>query len=149
MRIGHVIAQRLFGELGQALGYEPARIFTRHLPTDGVWFTASDNGGLGVLPVLALEVVVTEGIKSMRGSIATLIQVSAALGVVLFQDQEVRRGLIRRGRSAEQANQIIISRLNWLREEVHRKPQRLTVWTFDELLTRHRLACNTKIAHAG
>src|SRR5262249_919050 len=141
--------QMRFEELGQALGYRTLRTFNKSLPTDGVWLTQSDNAGIGILPVVALEVIVTEGVKQMRGSIATLAEVSAALGVLLFQDDEVGRGLIRRGHSAAEAELLIARRLTWLRDEAHRKSQRIAVWTFGELVNRHRLVCRGASARAA
>jgi hypothetical protein len=144
MKGGHSEAQRLFSELGQALGYCALRTWTKAAPTDGVWLTRGDNGGLGRFPVAALEVVVSEGVKAMRGSIATLIEVSPCVGIILLQDHEIRRSLIRSGLSAEQATMATCRQLAWLRAETYRKQQRLDVWSFDELVTRHELTCGMR-----
>jgi hypothetical protein len=105
-----------------------------------VWVTAGDNGGIGHVPVAAIEVIVSERAKTMRGSIATLAAVSPALAVLLVQNCEIRRGLIKRGMSSEQAENSLARQLSWLRHEVNGKSQRFAVWTYEELARRHELA---------
>lgn len=140
MRTGHQKAQAMFQALGAALGYVTARTWSRALPTDGVWLSQTDNGGLGILPIAALEVVVSEGVKQMRGSIATLMEVSPAVGVIVLQDHEIRRGCIRDGMSADAVQRLIAHRTCWLANEVRAKSQRIVVWAFDELAARCRFA---------
>jgi len=90
MRSGHHEAQVLFERLGQQLGYRARRSWTRQYPTDGVWLLDASHVGFDELPVAALEVVVSETGKALRGSISTLEMVSPALGILLVQDQEIR-----------------------------------------------------------
>jgi len=141
MTLGHARAQRLFQELGNALGYRASLIWTPRLPTDGVWLTRTDNGGIGVVPVAALEVIVSEGAKSMRGSIAVLSNVSPALGVLLIQEDEIRRRLIRKGHPELRVEQSIERQTEWLGAEIQKAQQRLVIWTYAELARRHKMAC--------
>jgi len=67
MRRGHHEAQVVF----ERLGYRCRRTWTREHPTDGVWLLDTPHLALDQLPVAALEVVVTETGKALRGSIST------------------------------------------------------------------------------
>jgi hypothetical protein len=139
MRSGHNEAQVLFQQLGRQLGYRCRRIWTRAHPTDGVWLLDTLHLGHDVLPVAALEVAVTENGKALRGSIATLEIVSPALGILLIQDHEIRRGLIRAGATPEAATAHIQRLLASATDDIGRSRQRIALWTFEQLQRRTRL----------
>ncbi len=142
MRPGHREAQDLFLHLGELQGYRPQRSFSPDHPTDGVWFR--DDWELGPVPVVAAEVIVTEGKKSMRGSIATLEAVSPAIGIVIFNDDEVRRGLVRVGRDADVIEHRLNRAVGHLKEFASTSKQRIHVWRFEQLQRRHQLAAGLK-----
>jgi hypothetical protein len=138
MRYGHKEAQRLFDELGNGLGYETRRSFSRAYPTDGVWLVRTGRP-YGELPFVALEVVVSEGAKSTRGSISTLELVSPALGVILIQEEEIRRGLIARGADSETVERKLAQQSERVHELAARSRQRLQIWNMEQLRRQHRL----------
>lgn len=137
MKPGHREAQNLFLELGNRLGFLTRRTFSRRHPTDGIWLASAETG---LLPVVAAEVVVSEGLKTMRGSVATLEAVSPALGVLVLQDEEIRRCLLRLGREEEQIQARIWSVSEHLHELIRSSRQRLEIWRFGQLVRRHELA---------
>ena len=142
MRPGHKEAQDLFLHLGELQGYRPQKSFSLDHPTDGVWF--QDDWELGPLPIAAAEVIVTEGKKSMRGSIATLEAVSPAIGIVIFNDDEVQRGLIRAGCSVDVIEQRLSRAIDHLNEFASTSKQRIQVWRFEQLQRRHQLAAGLR-----
>jgi hypothetical protein len=142
MRRGHHEAQVLFEQLGCRLGYRCQRTWTRAHPTDGVWLLDTPQVGLDALPVAALEVVVTETGKTLRGSIATLEMVSPALGILLIQDREIRRGLIRSGASPQAATAHVQRLVAAATADIAHSRQRLALWTFDQLERRSHFALN-------
>jgi len=91
------------------------------------------------LPVVALEVVVSESPKTIKGSIGTLEAVSPSLGVLLLHEGEMRRTRILRGLET----QPIERHLGELHEAVAgwllRSHQRIEVWSFAQLQRRYEL----------
>ena len=146
MRIGHNEAQVLFRRMGEHLGYKARRSWTREHPTDGVWVLASAHFGYDEVPIAALEVVVTESGKSLRGSIATLEAVSPAVAVLLVQDREIRRGLIRAGASQEQVTRYLGHLMRSAVSDASRSRQRIAVWTFDQMECRARVVLGRSAA---
>jgi hypothetical protein len=146
MRGGHKEAQELFLRLGQRLGYRSKRTWSREHPTDGVWLLDAPHLGHADLPIVALEVAVTEGAKALRGSIATLEAVSPALGVLLIQEREIRRGLIRSGVAPEVATTHLNGLLRLAAADLSRSRQRIELWTFEQLQRRARLALGQSAA---
>jgi len=146
MRSGHREAQMQFERLGRQLGYRCRRSWTRQHPTDGVWLLDTPQVGFDELPVAALEVVVSETGKALRGSISTLEMVSPALGVLLVQDHEIRRGLIRAGASPEAAAQHVSRLLAAAEADLARCRQRIALWTFDQLQRRTRVTLSRPAA---
>jgi hypothetical protein len=140
MTSGHREGQALFEALGRRYGYEVRRSYSRNLPTDGVWYTSSQFGALPPVPVAAIEVIVSESRKSVRGSVVTLEIVSPALGVLLIHEEEMRRRLIRRGATSED----VISRVAATRahacEFAANARQRIEVWSFADLVRLYREA---------
>jgi hypothetical protein len=126
----------MFEQLGQRLGYGTRRTWTRAHPTDGVWVLDTAAVGHEELPFVALEVIVSESGKSLRGSIATLEIVSPALGVMLVQDEEIRRGQIRAGATPASADRYLERLLAAVAADISRSRQRLALWTFAQLRRR-------------
>src|SRR5262249_25138971 len=145
MRPGHRAAQKLFEALGRSQGFEPARTYSPKLPTDGVWF--HKGGVIGALPVVAIEVVVSESPKLMKGSVRTLELVSPALGVLLLEDEEIWRGRVRRGDSDEKATAYVARVHAELLDLAAHSGRRIEVWTISHLRKLHRWACENRVAH--
>jgi hypothetical protein len=129
----------MFLEMGHALGYAVRRTWSRELPTDGVWLTPAEDGLFGGLPVAALEVIVTEGPKSARGSVQTLAAVSPALGIVCLQDEEIRRGLILAGSAPEVVEQRLLRQRDQIAEQIRCCPHRIELWSFGQIRRRYQL----------
>ena len=146
MTNGHREAQEKFLALGHALGFGVSRTWTQRNPTDGVWYV--DVGGLrdNRMPLVAAEVVVSEGKKSLRGSISTLEQVSPALAVIIVQDDEIRRRLIRQGVCTEAAKKQCDHVRHIAESECLIGRQRFEIWSYGELHRRHAVMTkSTKI----
>ncbi|MGY2127470.1 hypothetical protein [Blastococcus sp. SYSU DS0617] len=108
MRKGHRLAQDQFLALGERHGFKTRRSFTSAFPSDGVWLTRSTHGdAVGGLPVVALEVVVSESPKTILGSIAVLERIAPSLGVLLVHEDEIARRLVRDGRSREEVSRYL------------------------------------------
>jgi hypothetical protein len=65
--------------------------------------------------------------------------VSPALGVLLVQDHEIRRGLIRGGASPEAAATHLSRLLATTEADLTRSRQRIALWTVDKLHRRTRV----------
>lgn len=138
MTRGHRDAQTTFCDLGRARGFTPKLTFSPTLPTDGVWLAESVAGT--VMPVVAIEVLVSESRKTIRGSVLTLELVSPALGIVLVHEEELRRRHIRSGGSGAEADR----RVQMVRQQAEQlaaaSRQRLEVWSFQQLRLAHARA---------
>lgn len=130
----------MFLAMGQALGFKTRPTWSRELPTDGVWLVSTDELLLPELPAVALEVAVSEGPKAIKGSIDTLAEVSPALGILVINDAEIRRGAIRKGVDPQTIERRIRSRFDAAHDRARRHQHRLAVWGYDELAQRYRLA---------
>ena len=82
----------------------------------------------------------SEGKKAMRGSIATLEAVSPAWGIVILNEEEIRRGLIRNQYDLDVIDRIIQQKVQQLNEFISTSKQRIDVWRFGQLRRRHQLA---------
>lgn len=133
VRHGHREAQDMFLELGKALGFETARIYTRGDPTDGVWLFGSGAGMLKGLPAVAVEVVVSESSKAIGGSIHRLEIVSPVLGILVVHEEEIRRRLTRAGAKDAGIAAAIARDVLTIDEHIHHSKQRLQRWTFAQL----------------
>jgi hypothetical protein len=139
MRAGHADAQYVFERIGRAGGYVTRRTWNTDLPTDGVWLLR-DTASFGVtLPIAALEVVVSEGPKSIKGSIDTLAEVSPAVGVLVIHEVEIRRGLIRGGVAPTAADRAVAMQVARAVDRVKRHQQRIVVWSYAQLRRRYEL----------
>lgn len=130
----------MFEGMGRALGYTVRRSWTRELPTDGVWLLP----GVGVLlpqaPAVALEVAVTEGPKALKGSLDTLAEVSPALGILVINDTEIRRGQLREGIEVNVIEERLAAKVTTVRDRISRMQQRIEVWSYGQLRLKYRLA---------
>lgn len=140
MKTGHADAQYMFMEIGKALEYRTRLTWSRDLPTDGVWLLPSSGYVLPEVPAVALEVAVSEGPKALRGSIDTLAEISPALGVLVINDAEIRRGALRDGLSAEVIERRTAERIAAAHDRAARHQQRIEVWTFAQLSRHYQLA---------
>ncbi|MEA2682181.1 MAG: hypothetical protein QOK05_509 [Chloroflexota bacterium] len=122
----------MFAAVGERLGFSVRRTWAQNRPTDGVWVIES-KGAVRPLPVVALEVIVSEGLKSARGSVQTLAAVSPALGVLLLQEEEIARRLMRRGLSRSGAEYRVAQQRDALGVELGTQRQRLEIWSFEYL----------------
>ncbi len=139
MTNGHAVAQDSFLEIGRALGFIPRRTFSETAPTDGIWLLPMSIGRFRELPVAAIEVVASEGLKTWRGSIHTLEVVSPAVGYLLLQDEEVRRRLARSGKNDSEIEATLGRTLDQMREAVAQTRQRIEVLQMENLRYLHRL----------
>jgi hypothetical protein len=89
--------------------------------------------------VVALEVAASETPKVWRGSIAVLEEVSLALGILLLQDEQMRRRLVREGVKPEIVDGLIADTLTTMRTTALRARQRIQVMTMAELRYQHRV----------
>lgn len=145
MRQGHAEAQKLFEVLGRAQGYLYRRTWTKQLPTDGVWLAPTPLLGLEVVPLAALEVANSESLKVIKGSLIILAEVSPALGILVIQDVDIRRRLIRDGKSVEYVDQYLEKKFAEVRELARKFPQRIDVWSFAQLAMRSQMVAKAKL----
>lgn len=143
MKVGHADAQYMFLAIGKALHYKTRLTWSRELPTDGVWLLPGDGYLLPETPAVALEVAVSEGPKAIKGSIDTLAEISPALGVLVINEVEIRRGALRSGVSTASIERGIQARFTAAHDRLSRHQQRLEVWSFEQLARRYRLATGT------
>lgn len=114
------------------MGYETRLTFTREWPTDGVWLQGGEFGPLRGQPIVAVEVVVSESKKVRSGSVATLEYVSPLLGVILVQDEEIRRRLSRT-KSPERVEAELRRLVETMQAATAGSRQRIEVWTMSML----------------
>lgn len=139
MRCGHADAQFMFERMGKQLGYKTRRTWTRELPTDGVWLLQGSGLLLPEVPAIALEVAVSEGPKAIKGSMDILAEVSPALGILVINDVEIRRGELRRGTPAEVVTRRIEGSMAAALDRSTRHQQRIEVWSYGQLQQKYRL----------
>jgi hypothetical protein len=140
MTSGHREGQALFEALGRRYGYEVRRSYSKSLPTDGVWYMGRHFGALPPVPVVAIEVLVSESRKTIRGSVVTLELVSPALGILLVHEEEMRRRLVRAGASPEVVTARVAAARAHARELVANARQRIEIWSFADLVRVYRRA---------
>ncbi|HZH18345.1 MAG TPA: hypothetical protein VE057_28595 [Archangium sp.] len=129
----------MFLDIGRAQGYVPRRSFSQHLPTDGVWLATTGIGRFHELPIVAIEVAASEGLKTWRGSLVTLEAVSPAVAILLLQDEEVRRRMSRAGATHPEIEETLGRMLTQMREAAARTRQRVEVYTMENLRYLHRV----------
>jgi hypothetical protein len=134
MRQGHRTAQDQFLALGERHGYVTRRTYSRRFPSDGVWLTPPGHGdGLAGLPVVALEVVVSESPKTILGSIGVLEQIAPALGVILLHEDEITRRLIRDGHSRAAVSRYLDRAQDRIDTHISSSRHRIERWSAEYL----------------
>tara|TARA_Y100000590_G_scaffold207813_1_gene235382 strand:- start:3822 stop:4256 length:435 start_codon:yes stop_codon:yes gene_type:complete len=141
MRYGHKEAQNMFLALGEMNGYQTRRTYTPKFPTDGIWL--KHDRLFGDIPFAAIEVIVSESPKTIRGSIATLEFVSPAIAIILIQDQEITRGLRKRGVADNQIIKRLDGIYTHISEGIKQSRQIFKVWGYENL------ECNFKLANGS
>jgi hypothetical protein len=139
MHLGHISAQSMLRDIIEGRGLRFAKTFSPTLPTDGVGFAPIGLGPFADVPMVAAEVVASESPKGWRGSLHTLERVSPALAVLVFQDEEYRRRLGRRGWDVDVIERSIANTLATMNEEVAASRQRVIILTMDQLRYQHRV----------
>lgn len=105
-----------------------------------MWYPKTQEALGKQLPLVASEVIVSEGAKSIRGSIGVLEAVSPALGIVIVQDDDIARRLRSAGHTEEYIARAL-SRTNELVEDhIRCTRQRIEIWTYKQLGRRHEVA---------
>ena len=135
----------MFEAIGKATGFGTRRTYSRDLPTDGIWLAG--QGSPFLLPAVAIEVAVSESAKALRGSIATLEAVSPALGVIVIQDDEIRRRMLGRGLFEEDVERRLEATKRTARELAATSRQRIEIWDYAQLRYRYRLATGRPSLH--
>ncbi len=135
----------MFLEAGKALGHSIRRQYSTEFPTDGVWLLKDSLLGCDI-PVAAIEVIVTEGKKTRQGSIFVLESISPAVGIVLLQDEEIRRGMWRDGATDSAIEREIEHREAHLHRLAEGSKQRIEVWKKANLDYVHDRALRTAAA---
>ena len=140
----HRSAQDMLIEMGDVQGYTTTKTFTKETPGDAVWLVpvgeAAPGEPGGLVPVLAAEVVVSEGKKSIRGSISTLEDISPAVGVIVVHTDEVVASRIRRGIKPVAARRDADQKLELARRLAAKSRQRVEVWDSKTLQYKYHLA---------
>lgn len=139
MKTGHADAQYMFLELGKSLGFGTRLTWSRKLPTDGIWLLSDEEYLLPEIPAVALEVAVSEGPKALKGSIDTLAEVSPALGILLINEVEIRRGAVRKGVDPAITERRIQEKFMDAEDRASRHQQRIAIWSYAQLAHRYRL----------
>ncbi len=98
---------------------------------------------------MAIEVVVTESPKSIKGSISTLTAVSPALGIIVLHEDEIRRGLIRAGMDPLVIDKRVARQRGNVEELIDRSSQRLVLWTFARLRRRFEIVTGSRWINTG
>jgi hypothetical protein len=140
MTEGHREMITHFSQLGRNLGYTVRPTFEQAWPTDGVWLCRSvEAAGLPAIPVVAAECLVSERGKTLSGSVMTLEMVSPALAVIIVNDEEIFRGMIRSGGcEADVAARLATDRTR-LEALTSKSRQRFAIWKMSELRRRATL----------
>ena len=139
MRPAHAEAQKMFRLIGELKGYRTTSTFSRNSPTDGVWWEKPPLG-IKEIPVVAIEVVNSESLKTLKGSLVTLAEVSPALGILLIHEVDIRRRYIRDGKSAYDVEKLIAKKFADARSHIPIYRQRIEVWSYTQLEYVHKLA---------
>ena len=145
MKTGHADAQFMFLELGKAVGLATRKTWSRSLPSDGVWLLSASEDLLPPLPVVALEVAVSEGPKQIKGSIDTLAEISPALAVLVINEVEIRRGALRKGTEIATIERQLKAKIDAAKDRMGRHQQRFELWSYKQLQRRYELATGAEV----
>jgi hypothetical protein len=133
MRFGHMEAQKMFFEIGKCLGYQAHKIFTQELPTDGVWLYSCHLPEICDLPIVAMEVPITESPKSIRGSISTLEEVSPLLAIMLINEDEIRRNMVSKGNDPLKVESYLEKKHKLIQTLLSSSKQNFEIWSMNKL----------------
>lgn len=128
LKLGHKEAQEKFFLIGQNLGYSTKLNYSSDLPSDGIWFTDHPLNLMDDLPILAIEVIVSESPKVIRGSIRTLENISPALAILLIHENEMINRTIKNGGNIIQARKSIERVKKLIKQETSKSQQRFELW---------------------
>lgn len=147
--MGHRQARQIWDQLGSNLRYEPAHSAGGSRPADGAWFPRMAGPRFARRPSAAIEVIVSESPKTLRGSIVTLECISPSLAVVLIQEEEIRRQAVRRGLPVSAALRKTELLSGEAGDLAARSRQHIEVWSFAQLQRRVRQTTPRTIAVAA
>ncbi|MCA0985147.1 hypothetical protein LCL89_14035 [Halobacillus yeomjeoni] len=133
MRAGHKLSQERLLKLGEEMNFIVKKTFSQSLPTDGVWLIKNPLLISEFIPFLAVEVIVSESPKTIRGSIKTLEQVKPTIAVVFIHEGEIVARWARQKMDAQQIHEKIKSLYNFLEKERLISSVRLEIWNEDRL----------------
>jgi hypothetical protein len=137
MRHAHSQTQIMFRQIGEQKGYRVSSTYSKSSPTDGIWWKKLPFGQKEI-PIVAIEVCNSESLKSMKGSIGTLAEVSPAIGILLIHELDIRRRCIRNGKSASNVEKIIAKKFADARNYASKLHQRIEVWSYEQLKYVHK-----------
>ena len=137
MRLGHRRAQDMFLEIGTRHGFDVRRSFAVAFPGDGVWVLPRAHGQFAGLPVVALEVVVSETPKTVLGSIATLERIGPSLGVLLIHEVEIGRRLVAGGATRDEVEAYMGRTAARVDAHLASARHRIERWSFAKLAYLH------------
>ena len=140
MTQGHKEGQALFEALGRKFGFDVARSFTKTLPTDGLWYSGKGAGRFTGVPIAAIEIVVSESRKTIRGSVLTLELVSPGLGILVVHEDAIRRRLVRAGLDIGEATARVKCLRDHAQDVTSASRQRIEVWSYADLVREYRRA---------
>jgi len=128
MRYSHKEIQDYFQKLGAKLGYTVKRRYSYQYPTDGVWFIPHPLNPAEVVPLVAIEVIVSESSKTIKGSIRTLEAVSPSVAILLIHEVEFLRRLTLKGMSHDNALNRVEAIKKTLLNETSKSLQNFEIW---------------------
>ncbi|NOU99490.1 hypothetical protein [Paenibacillus planticolens] len=128
MKYGHLETQLMFSRLGESLGYRASKIYTPNCPTDGVWFGRHPFDRTREVPVLAIEVLVSESLKIIRGSIRTLERVSPQIAILLLHEGEILGQWLAEGSESDMLDRRMSALKQTVADEITQSYQRFEIW---------------------
>ena len=139
MKISHKKAQEMFMDIGKDQGFRYTPTFSHEYPTDGVWWVDAPLMGEEQVPIAAIEVANSEDAKRIKGSLFILAEVSPSFGIMMINDDDIRRRLTRMGKTQNAIDRLIKQNIVNIKSYASRFQQRIVVWTYGQLKYRHSL----------
>ena len=133
MKQAHKVIQDIFLDWGKREGYLVRREFSQTLPTDGIWIDNKDLFNLNA-PYAAIEVLASEKGKVILGSINTLERVSPSIAILVMQDKELERRLLKKQVPSQNIENEVNSQFEKIKKAVEKSTQRFLVWKTDALI---------------
>lgn len=128
MKYGHKQLQNYFQKMGANLGYTTKKVFNKHIHTDGVWMIPHPLNKTMQIPLVAIEVIVSENPKIIRGSIRILEEVSPVLAIVVVHESEMINYFFNKGLSLVAAKHRVEILKEFIFEEIKKSSQRFELW---------------------